>query len=59
MSNKYHIHHWIIFTILFLLLLPVISIYGYSNIYKILLGLCLGSILQGLTYNDAFVIKIK
>lgn len=59
MSNIYHIHHWIIFLVLFILLIPIIMMYGYGNIFALLLGICLGSILQGLTYNDAFEIKIK
>ena len=59
MSNTYHIHHWIIFLLIFLLFIPIIVIYGYSNISGLILGICIGSILQGLTYKDAFVIKIK
>lgn len=59
LNNSYHIHHWIIFLALFLILLPIIGLYGYCNIFSIFLGICLGSILQGLTYNDAFEIKIK
>ena len=58
-NHKYHIHHWIIFTIIFLILVIIILFYEYNNLFALLLGICLGSILQGLTYNDAFDIKIK
>jgi len=59
MNNKYHLHHWIIFLILFLILIPIIVVYKYTNLIALIMGICLGSILQGLTYNDAFEIKIK
>ncbi len=59
MNTKYHIHHWIIFSLLFIILIPIILIYKYNNIFALLLGICLGSILQGLSYNDSFDIKIK
>jgi len=65
MNQKYHIHHWITFLILLLILLFMlvrnnnIFGYGYTNIKAIMLGICLGSITQGLTYNDAFDIIIK
>jgi len=54
MNTKYHIHHWIIFLLLLIILIPIIFIYSYNNIFALLLGICLGSILQGLSYNDAF-----
>ena len=61
MNNKYHIHHWIIFLSLFLLLLYflVMKIWDYTKYKALLLGICIGSILQGLTYNDAFQIRLK
>ena len=61
MNQKYHIHHWIIFLLLFLILIYILilKIYKYTNIRAFLLGLCIGSILQGLTYNDSFDIKLK
>ncbi len=31
---------------------------GYTNIKAFMLGICLGSITQGLTYNDAFDVRI-
>ena len=42
--------------IIFLLLCHICK---YTNFKALLLGICLGSILQGLTYNDAFDIRIK
>ena len=63
MNNKYHIHHWIIFLILFLIVILILIrnkfIHKYINIAKLFLGVCLGSILQGLMYNDAFEIKLN
>jgi len=61
MNNNYHIHHWIIFLILFLILIGLIFWYDckYTNFKALLLGICLGSIVQGLSYNDAFDIMIK
>ena len=59
MNTKYHIHHWIIFLLLLIILIPIIFIYSYNNIFALLLGICLGSILQGLSYNDAFKIIVK
>ena len=61
MNNNYHIHHWIIFLILFLILIGLIfwNVCKYTNFKALLLGICLGSIVQGLTYNDAFDIVIK
>ena len=59
MNNKYHLHHWIIFTLLFVIIIPIVFMYNYTTMYALLLGICLGSILQGLTYNDAFNVKIK
>jgi hypothetical protein len=61
MNNTYHIHHWIIFLILLLILLFILSIriYDYTNCKALLAGICLGSILQGLSYSDAFDIRIK
>lgn len=59
MNSNYHIHHWIIFLILFLIIiyLLVIKLCKYTDFKAFLLGICIGSILQGLTYNDAFNIK--
>jgi hypothetical protein len=49
-----HLHHWRIFTIMIMITIPIIMVYGYNNIGGGVLGFCLGSILQGLTFNDAF-----
>jgi hypothetical protein len=51
---RYHFHHWFNFLILFLLLLPCIFYYGYISGFALILGICLGAILQGLSYDDAF-----
>lgn len=61
MNQKYHIHHWIIFFILFIILIYILGlkIYKYTYFSSLLLGICLGSILQGLTYGDAFDIRIN
>jgi hypothetical protein len=61
MNNTYHIHHWIIFLIVFLILLYILTmkITNYTNCKALILGICLGSILQGLSYSDAFDIRIK
>ena len=59
MNNKYHLHHWMIFTLLFLILIPIVFMYNYTSLFALLIGICLGSILKGLTYNDAFNVKIK
>ena len=61
MNNKYHIHHWIIFLILLVILLYILAmkISNYTNCKALLLGICLGSILQGLSYSDAFDIRIE
>jgi uncharacterized membrane protein YfhO len=61
MNNNYHIHHWIIFLVLFLLIIIMIfyNICKYTKIKAFLIGICLGSVIQGLTYNDAFDIRIK
>jgi hypothetical protein len=61
MNDKYHLHHWIIFLILFLILIFMIS-WGackYTNFKALLLGICLGSVVQGLSYNDAFDVRIN
>ena len=60
-ESKYHIHHWIIFLVLFMIIIFMIlwSFCKYTNFKALLLGICLGSIMQGLTYNDAFDIRIN
>ena len=58
MGKKYHLHHWINFSILFLCIQPIIVLYGPNTIILNICGICLGSILQGLTYKDAFRIHI-
>lgn len=60
MNKKYHIHHWIIFLLVFLIFIYilVLKISKYTECKAFILGICLGSISQGLTYNDAFDIRI-
>ena len=60
-NHNYHIHHWIIFLLLLLILLFIIglNISEYNSVNALILGICLGSVLQGLTYNDAFDIRLK
>ena len=52
-SNKkaIHLHHWIIFII-------IISLYN-KYMFETVIGFCIGLIIQGLTYKDAFDIIIK
>ena len=53
-DKKYHIHHWIIFSLLFFCALPYVVFYETSTGLLCFTGICLGSTLQGLTYRDAF-----
>lgn len=52
-ENSLHIHHWIIGAIL-LIILMVLNIKLYF-----ILGVLTGSIIQGLTYRDRFVVFYK
>lgn len=49
-NNYVHIHHWI----LCLILLLIILILNFRN--ELIIGLLIGSIIQGLTYKDRFLI---
>ncbi|MEI7688617.1 MAG: hypothetical protein WCI91_00350 [Candidatus Nomurabacteria bacterium] len=49
-NNYLHIHHWIFC----LTLLIIILILGFKN--ELIIGLLIGSIVQGLTYKDRFLI---
>lgn len=51
-NGHYHIHHWMIFSALYA---PFILIKRLRS--KLLHGLIIGSIIQGLTYKDRFRIK--
>ncbi len=51
-NKHYHIHHWMIFSALYA---PFILIKRLRS--KLLHGLIIGSIIQGLTYKDRFRIK--
>ena len=51
-SGHYHIHHWMIFSVLYA---PFILIKRLRS--KFLHGIIIGSIFQGLTYKDRFQMK--
>ena len=55
-SDKYHIHHWITFSIIIVFML--ISRYSKPYIFNILLGLFTGGILEGFLFDDWHIIKI-
>lgn len=48
-GKTYHLHHWLLLTLLYISLL-----FLRRKRYKLLHGFLLGSILQGLTYKDRF-----
>jgi hypothetical protein len=53
-----HFHHWIIFSILLIILIICRNNFN-KNYYLFLLGFCLGGIFQGLKYKDRFEILQK
>ncbi len=53
-THYYHIHHWMYFGALFLL---IVSIRKRFRGDRIIEGFFLGLILQGLTYKDRFKVK--
>lgn len=55
-NKTYHIHHWIIFLILYLPLLTVKKNFLKSKLFR---GFLLGNIIQGLMYKDRFKIIEK
>ncbi|RJQ37705.1 hypothetical protein C4559_03145 [Candidatus Microgenomates bacterium] len=50
-DKVYHFHHWFIFSLLYIPLIAMVKTFRHS---RILNGLVIGSILQGLTYKDRF-----
>jgi hypothetical protein len=50
-NKRIHIHHWMIFTPLFIALQTVGKNFGQADLFS---GFMLGGILQGLMYNDSF-----
>lgn len=56
-SSEYHIHHWITFSIIIMLLI----IGRYSSFYLLILiiGLSSGCILEGFLFDDWYKIRIK
>ena len=55
-NRIFHLHHWLIFSLLYL---PLLTIRKSVLKSKILHGFFLGSILQGLAYEDRFRIIKK
>jgi len=55
-GKKYHMHHWINFSFCFLGTLPFVYFYGFNSAVLGVWGISLGSVVQGLTYSDAFKI---
>ena len=55
-SKQYHIHHWITFSIVIIILL----LGKYSNDYliAIYIGLCLGTIFEDFLFDNIFKIEI-
>jgi hypothetical protein len=49
-----HIHHWLIFLILFMIFFPYYIFYP-SNLGIFIMGFSMLMILHGLSYNDCFV----
>ena len=56
-SKHYHIHHWITFSIIILLLL--IGKYAPKTIMYVFIGLSLGSIFEDFLFDNIFKIEIK
>ena len=46
-EKSFHIHHWIIYFLIFILSF-------FVNIPEIIIGFSIGLFLQGLSYNDSF-----
>ena len=57
-KRKYHVHHWLIYTALFLLLLLLIYRRDYTPELAGALGFSLGGMTQGLMYQDAFRLAV-
>ena len=55
-SQDYHIHHWITFSIIIILL--IIGRYCPLYIFLMVIGLSLGCILEGFLFNDWYQIKL-
>ena len=55
-SQDYHIHHWITFSIIIILL--IIGRYCPLYIFLMVIGLSVGCILEGFLFNDWYQIKL-
>ena len=55
-SQEYHIHHWITFSIIILLI--IIGRYVSFYLLVILIGLSFGCILEGFLFNDWYKIRL-
>ena len=55
-SQEYHIHHWITFSIIVLLL--ILGRYCSIHIFLMVIGLSLGCVLEGFLFDDWYKIKI-
>ena len=55
-SQDYHIHHWITFSIIILLL--ILGRYCPFYIFLMLIGLSLGCALEGFLFSDWYIIKL-
>lgn len=51
----FHIHHWIIFCLVSLVLVAIRP--TIKPAFPYLFGFCIGALIQGLTYSDAFKVK--
>ncbi len=56
-SKQYHIHHWITFSIVILLLL--LGRYAHISIFYVFIGLSLGTIFEDFLFDNIFKIEIN
>jgi len=56
-SKQYHIHHWITFTIIIILLL--LGRYVYDPVFFVFIGLSLGTIFEDFLFDNIFKIEMK
>lgn len=56
-SQSYHIHHWITFSIIILLI--IIGRYSSFYLIIIIIGFSFGCALEGFLFDDWYKIKIK
>tara|TARA_B100000902_G_C26893954_1_gene708778 strand:- start:127 stop:435 length:309 start_codon:yes stop_codon:yes gene_type:complete len=56
-SKKYHIHHWITFSIIIILLL--LGKYVSDSLFFVFIGLALGTIFEDFLFDNIFKIEMK